>query len=248
MRNLLQSLVGYEVERIGRKSFAVINQQCKTDAWFSYQAQIKSIIEKYKIDLVIDVGANKGQFARNLRSLYQGEIISFEPVSSVFAELAAVSSSDPNWHIHKFALGSQNSNQTINISQQTVFSSLLKVNDYCVEHFGSGTLGMKEEVVAVRRLDTLIHEIAPDFENKRIFIKMDTQGYDQEVFNGLGNILNQVVLLQSELSLIPIYEGMPHWTESISNYEKNGFGIVGMFPVNWDSERIIEYDCLLIRI
>lgn len=77
---------------------------------------------------------------------------------------------------------------------------------------------------------------------------METQGYDMEVFKGLGNKLKYVIVLQSEVSLISIYEGMPHWTESISIYEKAGFGVVGMFPVNRDSGRIIEYDCLLARV
>jgi hypothetical protein len=68
-----------------------------------------------------------------------------------------------------------------------------------------------------------------------------------EVFKGLGNKLDEVLVLQSEVSLIPIYDNMPHWTESISLYESAGFGVVGMFPVNWDAGRVVEYDCLLTR-
>jgi hypothetical protein len=50
------------------------------------------------------------------------------------------------------------------------------------------------------------------------------------------------------MSLIPIYEQMSNWTESISDYERAGFGVVGMFPVSRDSGRIIEYDSLLISV
>lgn len=89
-------------------------------------------------------------------------------------------------------------------------------------------------------------ETAPE-DGARVFLKMDTQGYDTAVFEGLGTALAHVVLLQSEVSLIPIYAGMPHWTESIATYEKNGFGVVGMFPVSRDSSRVVEYDCLLVK-
>jgi FkbM family methyltransferase len=248
VKKLLESLSGCEIERFGNKSFALIEKKCKENAWFSYRAQIRTIIEKFEIDLIIDVGANEGQFAQVMRSFYTGEILSFEPVSSVFDKLAAAASSDPNWHVHKLALGSQESTQTINISNHTPFSSLLKTNDYCTERFGDSSLGAKEEVVCVRRLDELLNDLVPDIDSKRIFLKLDTQGYDSEVFKGLGNKLKHVIALQSEVSLIPIYEQMINWTASISLYERAGFGVVGMFPVSRDSGRIIEYDCLLIRV
>lgn len=248
IKNLFESLTGYEIERLGSKSFALINrEQRRTAAWFSYQAQIRSIIEKFEINVVIDVGANRGQFARKLRSFYFKDIHSFEPVTFAFEKLAEAASSDSNWHVYKLALGSQESTQKIHVSNATDFSSLLRTNDYCIQRFGGRAESEKEEVVSVRRLDELLGELLPDMENKRIFLKMDTQGYDTEVFKGLGDKIKYVIALQSEVSLISIYEGMPHWTESISIYEKAGFGVVGMFPVTRDSDRIIEYDCLLER-
>jgi hypothetical protein len=83
---------------------------------------------------------------------------------------------------------------------------------------------------------------------KRLFLKLDTQGFDLEVFKGLGMYTDQVSLIQSEVSLLPIYDGMPHWTQSIEAYEQAGFSVAGMFPVTRTrSGRVIEYDCLLLR-
>jgi FkbM family methyltransferase len=247
-KTIIEGLTGRDIERFGSKSFAIIDKEDTTDIWFSYRAQIRSLIKKFEINVVIDVGANKGQFAQELRSVYLGEIFSFEPVTVVFKKLAEAASNDPQWHVYKLALGSQDSTQTINISDQTRFSSLLRTNNYCIQRFGDGARGKREEVVSIRRLDNLLENLGPDIENKRIFLKMDTQGYDTEVFKGLGNNLKDVIALQSEVSLISIYEGMPHWTESISIYENAGFGVVGMFPVTRDSGRVIEYDCLLVRV
>jgi len=248
VKKVLENITGWKIERFGSKSFALIDNKNRTDAWFSHYTQIRSTIEKSKIDLVIDVGANEGQFTRELRAFYSGEIISFEPVSSVFEKLAIAASSDPKWHVYKLALGSEDSTQMINVSNSTTFSSLLKSNDYCEKHFGGKALITNKEIVSVRRLDNLMDEITPDVDGKRIFLKLDTQGYDSEVFKGAGNKLKNIRLLQSEVSLIPIYEGMPHWTESISAYENAGFGIVGMFPVSHDSGRVVEFDCLLTRV
>jgi hypothetical protein len=80
VKKLLESLTGCEIERFGDKSFALIDKKCRANAWFSYRAQIRTIIEKFEIDLIIDVGANEGQFAQVMRSFYPGEILSFEPV------------------------------------------------------------------------------------------------------------------------------------------------------------------------
>lgn len=246
VKNLIESLTGCEIERFGPKSFALIDKERRTDAWFSYHAQMRSIIERYEINVVIDVGANEGQFAQKLRSFYFEDIFSFEPVTFAFKKLVKAASSDLNWHVYKLALGGQESNQTINVSDETIFSSLLRTNNYCIQSFAGSAQG-KKEIVSIRRLDELLDKIVPDIENKRIFLKMDTQGYDTEVFKGLGKKLKHVIALQTEVSLIPIYEGMPHWTESISIYEKAGFGVIGMFPVFRDSDRVIEYDCLLVR-
>jgi FkbM family methyltransferase len=248
IKNLFEGLTGYDIERVGDKSLALFAGKHRSDAWFSYDAQLRTLFEELEIDMVIDVGANEGQFARNLRFFYSGEICSFEPVSCVFAQLEVAASFDRNWHVYNFALGSQESTQTINVHNYTVFSSFLKTNDYSVKHFGDQVTDKRSERVPVRRLDNVLGQIAPGNEDRRIFIKIDTQGYDTEVFKGIGNKLKYVSAFQSELSLIPIYEGMPHWTESIAIYERNDFGVVGMFPVTRDSLRIIEYDCLLKRV
>lgn len=247
LKNLTERVTGYQIERPAPRALVFFSSKKREESWFSLRAQLEALIERCRIDLIIDVGANEGQFGSAIRRFYRGEMHSFEPVSSAFETLAHAASMDPDWHVHKVALGSRDSIQTINVSEQTDFSSLLETNDYCADRFGSGALSVRKEPVQVRRLDGLINELVPDLRNRKIFLKMDTQGYDLEVFRGMGDKIRNVVALQSEVSLIPIYAGMPRWTECVATYEKAGFGIVGMFPVTRDSGRVIEYDCLLVR-
>jgi hypothetical protein len=104
--------------------------------------------------------------------------------------------------------------------------------------------------VPVRRLENMLDEvIPPDLETPRLYLKLDTQGYDLEVFGGLGEGVDDVVGMQSEVALLQIYEGMPRMPEAIETYEGAGFEITGMFPVirEKDTGRVLEFDCVLAR-
>ncbi len=213
--------------------------------------ETRNILEKYEINVVLDVGANRGQYADFLRNNanYNKTIISFEPIPSVFEELKNNASSDPGWNVYNLALGNRDGKEKINLSDNSLFSSFLISNKYCEERFGSEAAGAKQEPVTIRRLEGLFNEIKIDPGTARIYLKMDTQGYDLEVFSGLGDKRKYISVLQSELSVTPIYEGMPHLTESISFFEAAGFELAGLFPVNRDQStlQVIEYDCLMVN-
>jgi FkbM family methyltransferase len=196
---------------------------------------------------VIDVGANRGQFVSELRTLYDGEIISFEPVTSAFAALTHAANLDSNWRVQKLALGSQPSFKKIHVTSYSAMSSFLTTNEYCAKAFGDNSRVVDDETVEIRRLDQVLGELIAGTKNRRIFLKMDTQGYDLEVFAGLGDFAKNVLMLQSEVSVIPLYNEMPHWTNSIHFFEKSGYGVSGLFPVNVDDFRAIEFDCLMVR-
>jgi FkbM family methyltransferase len=240
-------LTGCEIEHLGGRSVAFIDKRRRSDGWFSHRMQLRSVIERCRIDLVLDVGANVGQFAQGIRSYYPGEIHSFEPVSSAYERLAATAGQDPAWKVHRLALGNTDSTRTIHVARHTVFSSLLHTNAFGARRFGEEALAIQDEVVMVRRLEGLLEEIIPDFSGRRVFMKLDTQGSDLDVFQGLQGKQRSVLALQSEVSLVSIYDGMSHWTECVRSYEDAGFRVAGMFPVIADDLQVLEYDCLLVR-
>jgi FkbM family methyltransferase len=246
IKNIFETVTGYKVMGVGPNIFVVADKNRIGEVWFSYDIQLKSILERYGVNLVLDVGANQGQFVKSLRNFYKGKIISFEPAPNIFADLEKIAAADPHWDIYNLALGSRDTTQRFNISELSVFSSFLETNEYCQQRFGPHAKGAREEIVSVRRLDKLLEELLPNLDSTRIFLKMDTQGYDLEVFKGLGNKRKHVVALQTEVSVIPIYKEMPSWVESINFFERAEYGIIGLFPVNKDSVRIIEYDCIMV--
>jgi FkbM family methyltransferase len=206
----------------------------------------KNIFVQKDIDLVLDVGANCGQFAAEMRTFYKGEILSFEPVSTAFKQLQQVASKDAKWKCFQLALGSKPETGSIRVARSTQFSSFLKPAPY-YQTFGDQAKHVAEEQVPIRRLDEFLNKTVPDLQQRRIFLKIDTQGFDLEVIKGLGEQIGCVSALQSEVSIVPLYEGMSHWTENVALYEQAGFVMAGMFPVTLDYLRVIEFDCLMVR-
>ena len=247
VRSLAETILRRRFVDLGGGSFGLARTTNLDDAWFSQTIQMQRLIRDFGVDLVIDVGANRGQFAGSIRRFYSGPILSFEPVSVAFDALSETATSDFGLHVRKLALGDRTADMTIHVADRPSSSSMLSVNEYGAARFGSGSVPTREEVVPVRRLDDVLTELADTVQGRRMFLKLDTQGYDLNVFRGLGSRVRDVVAVLSEVSLIPIYEGMPHWTESIAEYEASEFGVVGLYPITHDHGRVIEYDCLLQR-
>lgn len=232
-------------ERLAR--YRKVAKETATFAQMHYVVQRRRLFAELGIDLVIDVGANTGQYGGGLRSFYGGDILSFEPVSTAYETLAARSAGDPRWKACRLALGPATEERTIHVARKTVFSSFLPANEYSHRKFAGISEKAAEERVSVRRLDEVLPEQVPGWRTRRIFLKMDTQGFDLEVFRGAGGILDSVQALQSEVSLIPIYQDMPHWTDNVRAYEQGGFQVAGLFPVSFDGASVIEFDCLMVR-
>jgi FkbM family methyltransferase len=215
-------------------------------AWFSYPSTFRAILAKYKIDLILDVGANRGQFALKTRRFYKGQIISFEPVSRVFADLRQTAPHDDKWLKFNYALGSKSEEQCINVSENDQLTSMFELNKNYIERLGAAA-GSTKEPVKIRRFDDIINEIPFDISSRKIFLKMDTQGYDLEVFRGAQKIWDRIFALQSEVYQKPLYERAPLWTDVICEYEQAGFKLAGLYPHHRDGLYFQGCDCLMVK-
>jgi FkbM family methyltransferase len=212
------------------------------------RVQLPAVFEMYGVDLVIDVGAHEGEYAERLRSGgYKGEIVSFEPVPGAFEELERKAKRDDGWTVHRLALGREDRTTTMNVVHGTL-SSLLPATK-----FGAGRyprLQEPEEVeVELRRLERVLDETVGGLDGRRPFLKLDTQGFDLDVFAGAGDAIDKFVGMQSELALMEIYKGMPQMRKALATYEKAGFEIAALYPVSRQTRtaRVLEYDCVMVR-
>jgi FkbM family methyltransferase len=196
----------------------------------SEAAKMQRLLAYHNIDLVFDVGANIGQYAKLLRELgYSGRIVSFEPLSSAYSQLKAVSEKDPLWEIApQTAIGNQEGEIIINIAGNSQSSSALPMLDAHVQSAPESAYS-GSETVKLSRLDTLAKDYIKS-ETKSIFLKIDVQGLEKQVLEGATAILPLVKGIKLELSLVPLYEGQVLFKEMIDIIEKLGYELYGIEP------------------
>ena len=90
---------------------------------------------------------------------------------------------------------------------------------------------------------------ARGIDEPRVYLKMDTQGYDQQVLAGGENMLRHIVALQSEVAVTHLYRDAPDFEVAVHHFRELGFTPIGFFPVAKESDDlgVIEFDCVAIR-
>jgi FkbM family methyltransferase len=203
-------------------------------------------IEDRRIDLVIDVGANSGQFGESLRADgYRGRIISFEPVAAEFEALSRKAAKDGNWEAHRYALGSAAGTATLHVSKLSVFSSLLGLSDAARLHDDRMAVDHVEEV-PVRTLDEVAGRLTG-----RMLVKIDTQGYEEQVLEGGRQTLSKFEGIMLELPVIRVYDGQWRFHEAVQHMFELGFVPAQIQPVGYhgrDNVSAMEFDCLFRRL
>ena len=199
-------------------------------------------IEDRRIDTVIDVGANIGQFGEGLRAEgFRGKIVSFEPIASVFQELAKKAAADGNWEAHRCGLGSASGTAQINVSELTVFSSILNMTSTASLH-DSRTAVTRTEEIEIRTLDQVAARLTGN-----ILLKIDAQGYEKHVIEGGSQTIPRVLGIQLELPVIRVYEGEWQFHEALKYMADIGFMPAQIQPVNYhgaDNVSAVDFDCL----
>jgi FkbM family methyltransferase len=217
----------------------------------SYDSQIGRYLQNFGVNIVLDVGAHEGEFYSQLRRAgYRGQIVSFEPVPASFERLKEVTRGDSHWRGYHVALGREVGRLNINVPDSTGFASFLQPAEFMERRFPWARWSGTNIEVPVERLDGIFDAIVEGVERPRIFLKIDTQGWDGAVIEGAGDRLKDIVGLQSEVSVIPIYEGMRSVVDSLTAYRDLGFRLVNMFPVTYDKDdvSVIEFDCIMQRV
>jgi FkbM family methyltransferase len=206
------------------------------------------MIRERGVSLVLDVGANTGPYARELRRAgYSGRIVSFEPQSSAYRELAAACADDPLWECRRLAIGQRNGEAELHLAGNSSSSSLL---DMSRQHLASAPESrfVGQEVVSVASLDSLRRELVR--LDDRVYLKIDVQGLELEVLRGAVETLRQVVLVEAELSLVQLYDGAPLYAEVIDHLAGEEFGLLSLEPVFLDPAdgRVLQLDGVFGRI
>jgi FkbM family methyltransferase len=207
-----------------------------------------ALLSNYGISIIFDVGANIGQYAMRTRALgYKGKIVSFEPVSSVFSELSKNAKNDPLWTTLNFGCGNYDGEALINISENSQFSSILnQVPSLNQEYPESAYVG--QEKITIHKIDSIFSEYHRPGE--KIFLKIDTQGFEKNVLEGANSSLEHIIGIQLELSFVSLYESEVLMMEMIDLLLKQGFRIVMLEPLshNLQSGKLSQANGIFFRL
>lgn len=211
-------------------------------------AQLHRLLEHCNVDLVLDVGANSGHYATELRAHgYAGRIVSFEPLAAAYASLTVAARGNAGWNVApRMALGDSEGEIDIHVAGNSLSSSIL---DMLPEHerAAPGSAFVGSESVPLRRLD----RVASDYMTgaNSVLLKIDTQGYEDRVLKGAAGVLDKVTAIQTELSLVPLYAGQPLFDEMREKIETMGFVLFAIFPgyVHERTGQTLQIDGFFVR-
>ena len=219
------------IYRLGRESFGGFDKRL--------------LLDRYEIDVVFDVGANVGGYARQLREFgYRGRIVSIEPGSRPFATLAAAAAPDPLWEAHRAGAGEHEQPALLNVASNQVSSSFLGLTErFTATHAGVAVEGTEE--VEIVRLDRFADRVAP---GAHAWVKLDVEGYELPAIRGGGELLSKSAFVEIEMTTRRLYEEEPLFYEVAPALYDLGFELVSVASaVTAPDGRTIRFDGLFVR-
>jgi FkbM family methyltransferase len=215
------------MKKIFRK---LISKFSKYSLIYENAFDLQKILNFHEIDIIFDVGASWGGYAKSLRRFgFKDKIISFEPVNASYEKLLKNSFKDSSWHVHKKIIITNKNikKQMINVSKDFDNSSLLNLTKLHSENHVEAKYSHQEEVEC-DSLDNLVSNYLKD--EKNLMLKVDVQGTEMDVLKSAINNIKKFKLVQIELSLHKMYEKQVLWKEIIAFMNDCNFDIWTIYP------------------
>lgn len=214
-----------------------------------YRDLKKQWILDLDIKTILDIGANKGQFARLAREVFaDATIYSFEPLPDCFAELKMALPDDKNFFPFENAIGSREETLEFFRSFHTPSSSFLKMEELHKEAFPESQEGQSAEptIVKVKTLDGVL---GGETLEKNILVKIDVQGFEMEAIEGAKNILADARIVILEMSFLKIYENQPLFHDVYEKMYNLGFRFRGSLAqmLHPTTDEIVQTDAIFVR-
>lgn len=197
------------------------------------------------LQTVVDIGANRGQFALTVRHcLPEAAILAFEPLEKPRQAFDKVFAGDPYVSMFPAAIGPVKRNALMHVSRRDDSSSLLPITKQQTLVFpGTEEIGVQR--VAVGRLGDYVVET--DIEEPAL-LKFDVQGAEMSVLEGCEKLLHRFAWVYGECSFVELYEGQALVDEVISWLHDRRFRLSGCYNTMHDRNgRPVQGDFLFSR-
>lgn len=198
---------------------------------------------------IIDVGANSGQFARHMRGFFpEAKIYCYEPLPGPFVALNKWAISQSGYvHAFNIALGETSGEITMNCHvDHTPSSSLLKATKLNITHHPFMST-QRSQTVSITRLDDALAQTEALLEQD-VLLKLDVQGYEEQVLKGATRVLQVVSACVLEVNLDALYEGQANFQTLVSLLSDAGLHYGGNLSQSYgDDGHVMWIDALFRR-
>jgi FkbM family methyltransferase len=201
-------------------------------------------LSRFDFDMIVDVGANRGQFATFARMFFPpARIICFEPLDEPARIHASVFKNDPLTRLTRVAIASERGNAVMRVTEEDDSSSFLDVAEAQTAAFGTKVVERREVPCG-----PLSDFVRPDEFGKCNLLKIDTQGSELEVLKGIDE-LQRFDVIYCEVSFLTLYVGQALASEIVSYLFSRGFNLAGVFNLEkHPDQRQIQADMLFLRL
>ena len=211
-----------------------------------YRSPMETTIIPLDIKTIIDIGANTGDYAKEMRKLFpQSTIYSFEPLSSCFEALNLTMANDKNFKSYNTALGNEKGTTAINKSSFHPSSSILTMSDIH-KHLYPKSKDSQQETISITTLDDILER---EPLKKNVLIKMDVQGFEDKVIVGGQTIIDQASVVIIETSFVSLYQNQPLFEDIYALMMDLGFMYYGDLHRHYSktTNRLIYEDSIFIK-
>jgi len=201
---------------------------------------IKFRLQNNPCDLLIDVGANQGDFSKNYLDNFN-KLFLFEPNKNLMDSLNVRFESEKKVKIFNIGIDKFKSSRKFYITNDTgqTLSSMRTQTELMGQTLKNSKI-TKDVNVNFDRLDNIIPS-----KVENIFLKTDTQGNELNVLESLGNFIDKTIFIKCEMPVLNLYNIDYSYWDILDFFKKNDF-----IPVFFDngirSEKgeLIEFDVI----
>lgn len=206
----------------------------------TYDGHIAKIFRHHAIDHVVDVGANRGQFAAIVRaSGYQGALTCFEPNPVEAAKI-------PEWlnaTVRPVLLSSHSGIRTqLRVYRSSDFSSTYPLSTKLAGRYNLDANDFETLEIDSSTVDD------QDIDGDSIYFKIDTQGSEAKILAGGTGLLKRTKIVQMEIPFLQLYEGTPSTSVLLDLLSSTGFHLTRLYPVTYYGECIVDADAFFERL
>jgi FkbM family methyltransferase len=177
---------------------------------------------------VVDIGANRGQFALVARDCFRNApIIAFEPLAAPSQRFRASLGDDPLVTLHQVAIGPTTGAATMHVAAEDDSSSLLPITPLQQSLF-AGTNEVATEAIQIECLSSRIKD--EDLKPPAL-LKIDVQGFELPVLEGCLPLLSRFSHIYVECSFVELYAGQALAAEVIRYLDEQQFRLSGAYNV-----------------